>query len=288
MKMAITVKEAVSLGFKQLKAKGIETARLDAELLMALVLKISRSDLFLNLDKQLTDAESEKLNTLLDRRSRFEPISYIRGIKEFYSIEFKVNPSVLAPRPETEHLVDEALKFLNSRKDKSRKEILDVGTGSGAITIAILSHFSGDAHATVIDISDDALKVAKENIKTFGGLSDKITILKSDLFSNVTSKFDLIVSNPPYVRKDEVQGLKDSGRLYEPALALDGGEDGLKIISLIIKDGIRFLKESAMMLIEIGADQAGAILKNPDTKKYSDIKINKDYAGLDRVVVLTR
>ena len=322
-----SLKQALSKARVILESKNIETARLDSEVLLAFSLGINRSEIFKDPDRLLTAEEVSKFNAFIDRRSRFEPVAYIRNKKEFFSIEFRVTPAVLIPRPETEHLVEAALDFVKTVKSVETIQILDIGTGSGALPVAILANvnFKGLAspppaakpHGAspsappcslkspreksgrepgeiyvpsfvyASDLSEDALSIARYNVIA-NNLESKVKFIKSDLFENIEGEFDFILSNPPYVRTAEVDNLKNNGKLYEPRMALDGGEDGLKIIGRLIKDGVKFLKTGAAMLIEIGSGQAQTIRNIPDCEKYGSINFIKDLSGKERVLVLKR
>lgn len=279
-----TIREALLSATKKLSSKDIPTARLDAEVLLAFALDIERSDLYMDDSRQLSYEEALKYEEFIERRAGYEPVAYIRNKKEFFSIEFFVNEGVMIPRPETELLVLKAIDLIKERNDPDMK-VVDIGTGSGAIPVSILSQVSQLSFIYASDISDGALEVAKKNV-TLHNFGSKLRFLRSDLFSNLEGKFDLIISNPPYIKKNDIEGLAEDVMLYEPRLALDGGLDGLEIIGQLIKNGIDFLLPDGVMLIEIGADQSNDIIKLEHINNYKHIEFIKDYSGRERILFL--
>lgn len=284
-KSGITIKDTISKAKDYLETKGVETPRLDAEVLLAFVLGKTRADLFKDPDLIINEKESGLFEKFLERRGNREPVSYIRGFKEFYSFEFKVNKNVLAPRPDTEILLDTALKYIDECGKRDIK-VADIGTGSGilAVLIAKLKNLSF-IYAT--DLSLEALEVAKENARLHG-VEDRVRFVRSDMFSSLEGKFDLIICNPPYVKSREIDELQKEISVYEPRMALDGGEDGLKFVSLLVKDGIKYLENSGSLMIEIGDGQADMIKNLPGLRGYSNFGFLKDYSQKDRVLFLKR
>jgi release factor glutamine methyltransferase len=255
----------------------------EAELLFSRVLNCSRLSLYLDRQRLLTEKESEAVSAALKRRISGEPLEYILGVMEFMGLEFKVSPDVLIPRPETEILVETVIKISN---DPDRK-ILDLGTGSGCIAVS-LARFLPNAEITATDISSRALKIAAANAASN---NVKIDFLCSDLFGAldaVRQKYDIIVSNPPYVASGEIGKLQQELR-HEPLIALDGGEDGLEFYSRIIKDAPDYLEAGGSLVMEIGFDQAGRIENIfKRSKKFKAIEIIKDYNNIERVIVARR
>jgi len=280
-----TVSDALSRGTIVLKKHFIPTSRLDCEVLLSHTLGLDRVGLYREMNRKLSEQEKDLFNQCLLRRTKSEPVSYIRGKKEFYSLEFNVDSTVLAPRPETELLVKTAIEHLSLKKGAKPFRILDVGTGSGAIAISILKNLKSPSSIWAVDKSPAALKPANKNAIKHG-VEDKIAFLKGDLFDSVSGKFDLIVSNPPYIEKKDIDMLAEDIKLYEPRLALDGGAQGLDCIDSLIKDGIQYLGASGIMLIEIGKGQSEIIKEIDECSKYSEISFIRDFSNVERVMVL--
>lgn len=259
---------------------------LDADLILARVCKLSRLELMTEGARIFSVDEREKALTLLSRRVAGEPIAYILGEKEFYGLHFKVNPDVLIPRPDTELLVEEAIKVLKTQEIPLK--VIDVCTGSGCIAIAI-AHNVKSACVQAIDLSELALAVAKDNARALG-VSDQIDFLLGDLLDPVTQarEVDLIVSNPPYIRPDEMADLMRDVRDFEPHLALVGqNADGLGLHRKIIEQAAPILKAGGTLMMEIGQGQA-EILEGLHFEGFSAANFLKDYAGIWRVVTYNR
>jgi len=259
--------------------KGIPNPRLDAELLLAHVLKCKRVDLYTGFEKTVGDNHLAEFKVLIERRAKREPLQYIIGETEFWGLKFKVTPDVLIPRPETELLVEESLKFPEA------KNILDIGTGSGCIAISLAKHLP-EARITATDISKESLEVAKENAEA-NSVADRIEFIASDIapwlfFETQEKKFDLIVSNPPYIDPLEIDLLQTEVSQHEPRRALDGGKGGLEIIDKILQEAPDFLKDGGALLLEVGEEQA-AILKTKHP-----LEVRKDYNGIERIVLLRK
>jgi len=284
---------------ERFKMKGIQNPRLDAEALLSKVLRLDRVGLYREYDRILTDEEVNLLSRLVERRLSREPLQYILGTTEFYGLEFLVTPDVFIPRPETELLVDEALKL--SRVNHPLLTILDLCTGSGCIAIAIAKSLKNPRiYAT--DISRKALKVARENAKIHR-VEDKIVFIEGDLFRPFTPLpkssplreegwvrgFDLIVSNPPYIPSHEIELLQMEVKGYEPRMALNGGPDGLLYSKKIIEEAPSHLRSGGSLLLEIGEGQGERVSKAiAERDAYHGLRFIKDYAGLDRVVVAVK
>ena len=262
---------------KKLEESGIETFKLDSEILISTVLEIERYKLVVDGNSTVSDIDLKKISRFINRRIKKEPIAYILGEKEFYSLDFIVNKNVLIPRPETELLVDMAIYYA-----QMNSSVLDIGTGSGAISIA-LSYNRPDLQIIASDISEKALAVAKKNAKEIL-TGKKIKFIQGDLFESVKeNKFDLIVSNPPYVDpqlKDELQ----IDLTYEPDLALYSQKNGREIIEKIINEASSFLNKNSVMLMEIGSDQKDFIKEIGKAVGFS-VSVLNDYSGLPRVGV---
>lgn len=251
-----TIRELLTWTAGHFQEKGIEAARREAELLLAHVLQTSRTDLLMRYDEQPADAERAKFRELITRRVGGWPVAYLVGSRGFYLLDFEVDPAVLIPRPDTETLVLEAL---NRLKPLTAPRVLDIGTGSGCIAVS-LAHQKKDAQVTAIDISPDALAVAKRNAAKHN-VADRITFLQGDLLAPLPpgGTFDLIVSNPPYIAQSEFAGLSPDVRDHEPRLALDGGPDGLAFYRRLAASAGAFLKPGGSLLLEIGYTQDAAV-----------------------------
>ncbi|MEJ8553982.1 peptide chain release factor N(5)-glutamine methyltransferase [Tepidibacter sp. Z1-5] len=262
------------------------TAKLDVELAMCKVLDVTRLYIHLNLDEEISKKDENRIEALLKQRRKGRPMAYIIGKKEFMGLDFFVKEGVLIPRPDTEVLVED---IIEQAKKIDNPLIVDIGTGSGAISVS-LANYIKDSKIYSLDISDDALEVGSINAKN-NEVEDRITFLKSDVFSaleNEDVKFDIIVSNPPYIRKADIEGLEVDVKNYEPSLALDGGEDGLDFYKKITEDSIRFIKDNGILGYEVGYDQAEDVKKIMIQNGYGDIRILEDLASIQRVVIGTK
>jgi len=259
---------------------------LTAEVLLAHVLGIHRIDLYLRFDQPLTRQELALFKEFIKRRVCREPVAYITGSREFWGIAFNVSPEVLIPRPETEFLVEESLKLIPPDVSSGRFQVMDVGTGSGAVIVALAANRPGHGYFAS-DISRKALIVASQNA-SLNGVNDAICFFAGELFSSVNpdrQKFDLIVSNPPYIPGCQIAGLAPEVGKYEPLLALDGGADGLDIVEKIVETAPLYLKKNGTLMIEIGFDQKDCVAQIvSDAACYAELKFIRDYSGYDRVV----
>lgn len=263
------VEEVLQMGREILKNNDIDIR--ESRLLLAHALKIETSDLIKK--DYCTDEEVSEFLDMIERRINNVPFAYIIGHQEFMKLDFLVNENVLIPRSDTEILVEEVLKY---RKQK----ILDMCTGSGCIAIS-LAYYLEDANVSAVDISIDALEIAKKNAI----INDvNINFIESDLFSNINEKYEVIVSNPPYIKKSVIKTLQDEVQ-KEPILALDGGESGIEFYERIIPEAKNFLCENGILALEIGYDQATCVKKLMEENNYNNIKIVKDLDQNDRVVI---
>ncbi len=269
------------------KRANIESARLDAELLLAHVLGQERTRLYMNFDKPLLLSELEAFKRLIQRRARREPVAYITGKKEFWSLDFTVNKDVLIPRPETELLIQTVIELQKSRRPHPMT-ILDIGTGSGNIAISLASELP-EARILAGDISAKALQVAQENARLHK-INKELSFYRGDLFgafkeSKLEGSVDFVVSNPPYIPSRELAGLEPEID-FEPRLALDGGSDGVDIQQRIIQESLRFLSSGGYLVMETGITQARELAQRGRRQpEWVDFKILPDYSGLPRVVV---
>lgn len=263
------------MGVERLTAAGIEEAKLDARLLLEELCGTDRNDLLVHGDRPVTEQQEKNYVNQIELRSRHIPLQHITGYQEFMGLRFKVTPDVLIPRQDTETLVEEVLKNLH---DGMR--ILDLCTGSGCILLSLL-RYSNDCVGVGADLSKKALAVAEENA---GALGLSAEFVQGDLFEPVTGKFEIIVSNPPYIPSNVIPTLMEEVREHDPLMALDGKEDGLYFYREIIGQAGEYLYPGGMLFLEIGCEQAEAVTELMKNAGYRDVTVCKDLAGLDRVV----
>ena len=268
-------------GQQILKEQGISEYSIDAWYLLEYVTGITKASYYANPCRELTEEQARRYRNCIEKRSRKIPLQHITGEQEFMGYTFRVNEHVLIPRQDTEILVEEALKKIGSEM-----HILDMCTGSGCILLSLLKmkqerYSVKDLKGTGVDVSEEALKVAKENAKH---LSVEAVFLQSDLFTQVEGVYDVIVSNPPYIETGVIEELQEEVRLHDPYIALDGKEDGLFFYRKIIKESIAYIKRGGWILFEIGYDQAEAVAELLKKSGYGQVSVKKDLAGLDRVV----
>ena len=302
----MTLKTGYTEAKRRLEESGIEEASLDAWLLLEHVTGISRASYYADPDREMSPDEWRRYSELVGRRAERVPLQHITGTQEFMGLVFEVNEHVLIPRQDTEILVEQALAFIGSGKvpaaENSQTRILDMCTGSGCILLSVM-HWAesyrqkalrraGDTarggekqdiiiEGTGADISPKALAVAEENARRLGISAG---FVESDLFGAVRGKYGMIVSNPPYIRTDEIKDLQEEVKLHDPVIALDGREDGLYYYRRIVRESRSYLEEGGALLFEIGCDQAEAVSGLMSGAGFSEITVKKDLAGLDRVV----
>ncbi len=271
-------------------SNGIDSPRTTAELLLAHALAISRIELYLRFDQPLSANERNSYKRLIRKRIKREPVAYIVGEKEFWSLPMTVNPHVLIPRPETECLVEQALADLPKKNIGKPWRILELGVGSGAIVTTLAVH-RGFHRFTALDISRPALAVAKSNLERHAP-DAAVDLCCADLYASfdpLRAQFDLVVSNPPYISKDDMDGLQPEITRFEPRVALCGGKSGREVLEKIIHTSPDFLKQGGILLLEIGYDQFDALKKYArDNTPFRDISVLKDLSGLDRVVRMVK
>ena len=263
-------------------SKGIESARLDAELLLVHVLKVPRIKLYTGFDSPLQQTEVDAYRALVKRRATHEPVAYILESREFYGRPFKVTRDVLVPRPETEHLVDAVLERVRENA-LSELRVMDVGTGSGAIAVTIAAEVP-NATVTAVDISDAALAVARENAVTNNAT---VAFGRADLLAGAPEGLDAVVANLPYIGTDERASLPATVRDHEPALALFSGADGLDAIRRLIAQAPAHLRVGGLIALEIGATQAPAV-RDLLKSAFTNVRTHNDLAGLTRVVTAVK
>ncbi len=259
------------------KRKRLTNPKFDAEFLISHAIGLNRLELYLNFDMPVEESEREKIKSFILRRANHEPLQYIVGETEFYGYKIQVDSSVLIPRPETERLVEIILK------DENPKTILEIGTGSGAIAIALAKNLP-DSGIIATDISSEALKTAKKNIE-YHNLKN-ITLIKSDLFNSVEGKFDIIVSNPPYISKEEYNNLDIEIKNYEPKEALLAESEGIFFYEKILEKSKKHLMENGKIFFEIGYNQAKKIELIAKKMGFTNVVIKKDYNDYDRYIII--
>ncbi len=282
----LSVLEAIKLATEYFEKKSIESPRINAELLLADILKCKRLDLYLKFDQPLQETEVDKYREFISRRGKYEPLQYIIGYAEFYGMQFKVDPSVLIPRPETEILIE---TIINHSKNKSNLSILDIGSGSGNIPIALAKNLP-QSKILSIDISENALNTARENavLNNINGIVDFkfVDVFKDTILSE--SFYDVIVSNPPYVCANEFQGLQNEIVNYEPRIAVTDEGDGLKYYRRISFIASKILTQNGVVYFEVGKYQADAVKSIMEENGLEDIGIIKDYQQIERVIFGTK
>ncbi|MBW2365466.1 MAG: peptide chain release factor N(5)-glutamine methyltransferase [Deltaproteobacteria bacterium] len=289
-KSSWTILELIKWTTSYFTTHDIDSPRTTAELFLADVLNIKRIDLYLQYDRPLIPSELEGFKALIKRRVSREPVAYIRGYKEFWSMDLKVTPDVLIPRPETECLVEAALSHLLDADGGKAKKVLDLGTGSGAIVLALASQCP-DHLFFASDLSSKALEVASENAKRHG-FEKRVHFFSGDwfyTFRNNAGLFDFIVSNPPYIRSDDIGRLQPEVCEYEPRMALESEKDGLGAIRHIVQEAHTYLNHDGYLLLEIDHYQKDDVRHIIDqTDQYREVSFSKDYGGYYRVVEMKK
>lgn len=271
----MNLQEAYKYGEKELQQEKIEDASLDAWYLLEYVTGINRAMYFLQMHTQLEDEQWKTYEHYIAQRKQHIPLQHITGVQEFMGLEFLVNEHVLIPRQDTEVLVEEVQKIL-----RPGMHVLDMCTGSGCIILSLVTNRK-DIQGTGVDLSQEALKVAQKNQEK---QSADIRLIHSDLFENVDGTYDIIVSNPPYIRTDVIEELKEEVKFHDPYMALDGKEDGLYFYRQIVEKSPQFLNKGGKLYFEIGHDQGEAVKDLMTAQGFTDVVVKKDLAGLDRVV----
>lgn len=261
-----------------------DTPKLDIEILLSKALgDVDRLYIHLNLHKELTKEQLDSFNKMIQDRLKGRPIAYIVNNREFMGLDFYVEEGVLIPRPDTEPLVEEVIELV---KGKENLKIVDIGTGSGAITVSLAKYIK-DCQVYSLDISDKALSIGLKNAIS-NEVEDKINFIKSNIFSGIEDrglKLDVIVSNPPYIRRADIETLHTQVKDYEPYIALEGGEDGLDFYRDITRESVKYLKDKGILAFEVGHDQAEDVSEILKHNGYTNIYTKKDLQGIDRVVI---
>lgn len=273
----MTLKEAYEYGQLQLKNAKIDDAVLDAWYLLEHVTGVTRAMYFMDMNREISSDQETVYRTYIASRAKHIPLQHITGVQEFMGLEFCVNEHVLVPRQDTEVLVERVLEDL-----ESDMQVLDMCTGSGCILLSLLKLCACPSVTGVgVDISEEALRVARRNAEK---LDVNVQFLSSDLFEKVEGMYDIIVSNPPYIRTSVIEELKEEVKFHDPYLALDGKEDGLYFYRRIVDESLKYLKKGGKLYFEIGHDQGEDVSNLMKDAGFTDVTVKKDLAGLDRVV----
>ena len=274
------INQALKEGYQYLKKNNIDTYNLDTELLLGRCLNKTREEILLNFDKEISYEEYESYRKFLNVRAKQKPIAQIISKKNFWKNDFFVNENVLIPRPDTEILIEEALKL---SRHKNNINILDIGVGSGCILLSLLLEID-HSRGTGIDISKECIKVAKINTNNLG-LENRTKLFKTDIDNLRVGKYDLIVSNPPYISRAEIKYLSREVRNYEPFIALDGGIDGLVYVAKVINNSFKLLKKNGTLILEISSNQKNMVEKLLINSGFFIKNFVKDYANNFRCVI---
>ena len=278
----MTIREAVKWGAKRLRDNNVDNADHDSFELLSAINGMTRTFYLVNGDSMLSEENFLLYEEYIDKRAAHVPLQHILGKAYFYGYEFEVNEDVLIPRPDTEVLVEEVIEIAKNKEDIN---ILDIGTGSGAITVSLAKYLE-NAKITSVDISEIALEIGRKNA-ILNEVDDRITFVKSDLFTNINKemKFDIIVSNPPYIKREVIDTLDKQVKDFEPYNALEGGIDGLDFYRAITKEAKNFIKEGGTLAYEVGHDQSEDVSKLMKMYGYTNIYTRKDLQQIDRVVI---
>ena len=279
----MNIQSALTEGLNILKKKSILSAKLDSEILMAKALGKKREYIILNNDKIIKEQNLEYFKQLVQERATRKPIAYLLNKKSFWNSEFDVNKNTLIPRPDTEIILEQILKFT---KNKNYLNILDIGVGSGCILLSVLKERK-NFYGTGIDISRNSLDICKTNAKKLL-LEKRVKFFKSDVDKFAIGKYDLVVSNPPYIKTSDLKYLESDVIKFEPKLALDGGLDGLSVIRKVIKKSSELLKKNGKFILEIGFDQKNKVIKLLNNKGFYINSTVKDLANNDRCIISTK
>ena len=279
----MNIEEAIKEASQLLERKKIKSALLDSEILMSKVLKRDRKFLIMNSGYKIVDKDYKNFRKLINSRLKRKPVAYLTGVKSFWKYDFKINEKVLIPRPETELLIEKVLEYY---KNKENINFLEIGIGSGCIILSILKEkksFLGKG----LDVSKESLKVCKVNAKKLG-LNSRLKLFKSDIDNFILGKYDLIISNPPYIKNLDLKNLDDDIINYEPKKALDGGFDGLSEIRKVVKKSSELIKNRGKLILEIAHDQKNEVKKILENNNFYINKVVKDFAKKDRCIISTK
>jgi len=276
----MNLKELYSSGVDILERVGISTPNVDVENLLSYLFNISISKIYLNFNNIVSDEDICKFNKFLERRINREPVANIIGIKTFWDYDFYVDSNVLTPRNDSEILIEAVIKNFTNYSEKLN--ILDLGTGSGCLILTLLKIYKG-SKGTAVDISDKALEIAKKNAKNLE--INNISFIKSNWNGNIDEKFDIIISNPPYIKKNYIKDLEPEVNKYNPLLALDGGDDGLECYRYLAQNLKKNIKEKTKIFLEIGQNQENDIINIFNSNNFRILKIYKDLSKINRILL---
>ena len=279
----MNIDNAIKKACKELTRNKISSALLDSELLLSEVLKKDRKFILLNLDKELEESDQENFNDLIIKRSKGKPLAYLIGSKSFWNYDFKVNEKVLIPRPDSETIIEQVLDIY---KNKSNLNFLEIGIGSGCIALSILKEKKSFL-ATGIDLSRDCIEICGYNANNLG-VGNRIKLLKTNVDNLIFRKYDLIISNPPYIKKFDLNKLNREVINHEPKMALDGGLEGLSVIRKVIKKSSELIKTHGKLILEIGHDQKELVKKMLKENNFYINRTLKDLAKNDRCIISTK
>lgn len=275
-----TIREVLNWTRGYFEAAGIVQPRLEAEILLAHALDVERLNLYISPDQPLTPDERNRYRTVVKRRREGTPLQHLIGEVQFFGLRFRVNRDALIPRPETEELLDHILKLVPRDRDI---DCLDLGAGTGVIAVCLARYFPG-AKVTAVDVSPEALELARSNA-ALNGVEERITFVESDWCERVSGAYDLVVSNPPYVAREELADLPVEVREHEPRVALDGGIEGVEEIARLIEAVIEHIRPDGLLFLEIGHDQGKTVLEMLRGKGFVDVRMEPDLAGKKRYAV---
>ena len=279
----MNIEKAINEGYLQLKKNKIKSSHLDSEILMSQVIKKDREYLILNLNQKINGEAYKHYHDLINERSKGKPIAYITGKKFFWKHEFYIDQNVLIPRPETELIIEYVLK---KYKNKTKLRLLEIGVGSGCVLLSILGEkkkFLG----TGIDLTNKCLKICNNNAIKIG-IKNRLKLFKSDIDNFNLGKYDLIISNPPYIKKIDLKYLDTDVKDFEPKMALDGGLEGLSEIRKVIRKSSELIKKKGILILEIAFNQKNDVKKLLNNKGFYINKVLKDYANKDRCIISTK
>ena len=279
----MNIQTAINNAILNLKDKNIKSANLDSEILMSNVIKKDRNYIIMNLNKILSNKDLENFNHLVKQREIGKPVAYITGKKDFWKYEFEVSRDTLIPRPDSELIVEQILKFT---KNRSKQYILDIGVGSGCLLLSILKE-RPNFYGVGIDINEKCINICKKNTLNLN-IFNKIKFFKSDIDNFNFGKYDLIISNPPYINKIDLKYLEKNVIDFEPKIALDGGLDGTSVIRKVINKSSELIKKNGKFFLEIAFDQKNKVTRLLKSKGFYIDKVLKDYSKKDRCIVCTK
>ncbi len=279
----MNIESVINSACKELKKNKIFSALLDSELLLSKVIKKDRKYILLNPNKEIDQSEHDSFEDLIIKRSKGKPLAYLTGIKSFWKYDFMINEKVLIPRPDSEIIIEQVLNIYKNTKNLN---FLEIGIGSGCIALSILKEKKSFL-ATGVDLSKDCIKICRFNANNLG-VSRRIKLIKSDVDNLIFRKYDLIVSNPPYIKKLDLNKLSKEVKDYEPRLALDGGLEGLSVIRKVIKKSSELIKINGKLILEIGHDQREPVKKMLNENNFYINEILKDLAKNDRCIISTK